>query len=554
VTLLAGSQVLIRQSPGAIRAVGSGDGAVGGIVDIEAGTSAQILGNMALQGGVSSFGAGSGDGGVVSIQTDNGDLILAANITASGASPDGPGGEVDLAAHGAINIQSGTINASCPFSQGPGGLVTMQADLSLTSSGSVDASGGSEGGEVDIDAGSFILLNGTINASGDAPGSPGGIVSAEAGEAGNGTFTVNSTVDVTGGPCAQGSPCTNKGGHVDLTGCNLVVAASGNVKAGAPAGGENDLTAREQLTINGKVNAAKTVGSGTDGKNVFVFPTRKPVIGANGATPAAQLVGRDTCTSANQPNCLMPCPTCGNHIVEYPETCDDGNTNSCDGCSTICQSENCEDGLVCTIDTCDPQLGCSRVPAPTPCIEPPTPTRTITPTATITPTNTPIPTPTKTRTITATWTSTPTRTPTATSSATATRSGTPTPTASRTPTATRTVTPTATVSPTRTLTPTGSQPPTATPTKTPSVSPTPSATRTPTRSPTATATPTPIEGIPGDANCDGQITAADFTLIVTLVGQTPDPLCPLADANQDGVIDAADLELATLFEFIVFGQ
>jgi hypothetical protein len=75
-------------------------------------------------------------------------------------------------------------------------------------------------------------------------------------------------------------------------------------------------------------------------------------------------------------------------------------------------------------------------------------------------------------------------------------------------------------------------------------------------SPTASATPTPtsIEGIPGDANCDGQITAADFTLIVMMVGGTPDPLCPLADANGDGVIDAADLELATAFEFIVFGQ
>ncbi len=224
VTLTSGNQVLIRQSPGAIRAVGSGDGAVGGFVVVTAGTSAQILGNIALQGGVSAAGVGSGDGGTADIEASNGDLTVAANITASGASPDGPGGEVDLTAHGAIIIQSGTIDASCPFSQGPGGLVAMLADLSLTSSGSVTVDGGSGGGEVDLDAGSFITLNGTIKASGNAPGSTGGTVSAEAGESGNGTFTVNNTIDVTGGPCAQGSPC-GKGGTLGLIGCNVTIAA-----------------------------------------------------------------------------------------------------------------------------------------------------------------------------------------------------------------------------------------------------------------------------------------------------------------------------------------
>ena len=606
VTLTAGGQLSVQQ----IDAHGAGDAGAGGIVTLTAATAAQILGNELLQGGTSSTGAGGGDGGTFSVESDYGDLVIAANISAFGASPDGGGGEIDLTAHGAINIQSGTLDASCAGALGTGGLVDMAADLSFTSNGTIDASGGAGGGEIDLDAGGAITLNGStqrIDASGRAAGSAGGSVTFEAGEGGAGTFTINNIIDVTGGACVDPLTC-GTGGRTDLTGCNLTVAATGNIKAGAPTGGENDLTAREQLTINGKVNAAKTVGSGTDGRNVLLYPTRKAPSGAT--TPAAQLFGLATCTAASPGgNCLLPCPTCGNGRIEYPETCDDGNTASCDGCSPFCQLENCNDGLVCTIDSCDGRLGCRQVPAPTPCIEPPTPTRTVTPTATITPTPTntrtvtatPTDSPTRTATSTATQTlaPTPTRTPTATSTATLSRtststpSETPTATPTGTPTATRTVTPTATVSPTRTVTPTGSQPPTptatptpsntvtVTPTRTPTASPTasstltasptttptptvsPTATPTPTRvstaTPTLTSTPTPtptptgIEGIPGDADCDGRLTAADVTAIVKQLGQAPDPSCPLADFNQDGVVDATDLANTIRFAFILFG-
>ena len=613
VTLAAGGQVNVQQ----IDAHGAGDGGFGGLVTITAGTAAQILGNQLLQGGTSSTGAGGGDGGTFSVESDYGDVQIAANITAFGASPDGGGGEIDLTAHGAINIQSGTLDASCAGAQGPGGLVDMAADLSFTSGGTINASGGvspdGSVGEIDLDAGGAITLNGStqrIDASGHGTGSVGGSVNFTAGGKGAGTFTINNTIDVTG---------AGMGGRTNLTGCDLIVAATGIVKAGAPTAGENDLTAREQLTINGKVNAAK-VGPGTDGRNVLTYPTRKPpVVALNAATPAAQLMGLSTCTPANPSgNCLLPCPTCGNGRVEYPETCDDSNTVSCDGCSSGCQLENCNDGLLCTIDSCtDPRLGCRHVPAPTPCIEPPTPTPTVTPTATITPTATPTPTATNTRTATPTRTSsptrtptstatptltpTPTRTPTATPSATPTRtstptpSGTPTATPTATLTATRTITPTATVSPTRTVTPTGSQAPTSTATSTPSntvtvtatrtatvtrtpaaqptasstltasptTTPTPSvsptATQTPTRVPTATPTPTATDtatpvpvGIPGDGNCDGRLTAADFTAIVMMRGPAPGQSCPLADFNQDGVVDATDLTNAIRFLFVVF--
>jgi len=61
-----------------------------------------------------------------------------------------------------------------------------------------------------------------------------------------------------------------------------------------------------------------------------------------------------------------------------------------------------------------------------------------------------------------------------------------------------------------------------------------------------------VEGLPGDADCDGRLTAADITRIVMMLGQAPDPACTLADFNEDGVIDQTDLDAAILFEFIVF--
>ncbi|MCB9359594.1 DUF4215 domain-containing protein [Candidatus Woesearchaeota archaeon] len=71
---------------------------------------------------------------------------------------------------------------------------------------------------------------------------------------------------------------------------------------------------------------------------------------------------------------------CGNSIIELPETCDDGNTNSSDGCNSICQTEqgwgcngqpsicveDCGDGLIVGDEECDDSNnddddGCSSI-------------------------------------------------------------------------------------------------------------------------------------------------------------------------------------------------
>jgi hypothetical protein len=73
-------------------------------------------------------------------------------------------------------------------------------------------------------------------------------------------------------------------------------------------------------------------------------------------------------------------------------------------------------------------------------------------------------------------------------------------------------------------------------------------TGTSTPSPTPTATP----GLPTDANCDSRLSAADLTAIVSMLGHPPNPACPFADFNQDGIVDEQDLQTAIVLEFIAF--
>ncbi len=620
VSLTAGGQVVVRR----IRANGTGDAGAGGDVTITAGTGAQILDAILVRGAAGSVDFGGGFGGSVSIDTQYGDLLIAKDIDASGATPDGEGGDIDLFAHGALTIQSGaTVSVRSDGLEGSGGLIGLVADLSLSSAGTLDASGGGGGGDIGLDSRGSMTLTGVVDASGRTFGGTGGSVTIAACTGGVGTLSVGNIIDASGGGCSQTAGC-GVGGLTDLNGCAVTVTANGNIKAGGPTGGENAITAREQLIINGKLNAVKTTGTGIDGQNVLQYPSRKtPVIASNAVLPAPTQVARSTCTLPNQPPlCLVPCPVCGNGIVEFPETCDasSGATVSCDGCSPFCQVENCNDSRVCTIDSCNPQLGCRNVPASTPCTEPPTPTPTVTPTPTQTRTVTPTPTPSNTRTetptrtftptptptftptdtrtptstrtppptftasatrtptrtpsetptATATATRTPTRTPTSTATPSTTRTSTPAPTESASPTQTpvasppsgtpATITPTATAPPTATVIRTATLPPTTSPTPTPSNTPSAMATRTatrtptpiPTPTPTPTATPTEVNGVPGDGNCDGGVTAADVTALVVRMGQSPDGSCPVADFNQDGVIDTLDLDATILFEFLVF--
>ncbi len=436
----------------------SGQYGDGGQITVTAGTSAQVLGLLQANG------SGGGDGGTISLEAVYGTLSIAQDIQANG-DIDGNGGEIDLTADaGATTIQNAVgLHVYALGSQGSGGVLNCSSQLAFTNNGLLDATGGGSGGDISVDVTSDVTIGGGpaggFDASASEPESLGGEIDVTAGDGGFGTMLVTSIVDVSGGGCDTNA--CGQAGDTDLEGCNLTVTSSGKLLANAPVGGTNTLTAHEQLTVQGVVDAASNnVSLGSDGSNTTEHPSRKAPSISGTIVPAAADTAFDTCTSSSPTSCLFPCPVCGDGIIEFPETCEfcgNGTTTetscanppatpvtptNCNGCSNFCQIESCDDLNPCTLDTCDPTLGCLNTVI-SPC--PPTPT----PTPSITPTNT------ATGTFTATATATPTRTP----------SKTPTNTLSPSPT----ITPTRTVTTTPTTTPVG---PTATPTITPTMSPT----------------------------------------------------------------------------------
>ncbi len=456
-----------------VNAQGTGDGGFGGCVDVQAGTSTQVLDHVDTSGNPSSTGSSAGSGGVVCLNAQFGDLTVANTVLAEGAAPDGGGGEIDVAAQGSITVQPhATMSARSNGGRGCGGLLCMTPNLDFNSAGFLDASGGGGGGEIDICAGTDITLSGGLDVSGRNTGGAGGQANVEAGGNGPGNLLVQSALDASGGACDTTNGC-GAGGCASLTACNLTVAATGSILAGGPQGGDTDLIAREQLTILGKVNAAKTTSTGADGLNTLEFPQRKTPDVQGSVAPTAMLTPWNTCAADSLENCLMPCPTCGDGVVEFPETCDN-NPGGCDGCSNVCQTETCDDGNACTTDSCDPRLGCRNVPSTLPC----------TPLPTIPPSPSP----------------------------------TPTLTVALTATATGVVTPA--LPATATWAPTGTE------------TPTPESNSTPTRDPTPT--------VPGDANCDDAVTAADFSELVELIVSRRTSGCG-ADADQDGVVDSREI-------------
>ena len=360
--IIAGGAVTLRQT---VDAGANGDAGFGGTVDLT-GSRVDLLGDIELDGSGSSIGSGGGDGGSLSVDAEFGDITVARNVLCVGAGPDGSGGSIDFIARGSVVIQStGFMTVRTDGSEGDGGAIDIEAGVNFSNAAILEASGGTGGGTVDIVTGRDMTLNARLDIAGLNPGSFGGDVFLFAGSLGSGNVTINDRIDVRGGGCSLGLGC-GLGGSSDITGCNVTVGTTGNVTARGATGGTNELTARVLLTIRGPVEATRTDVTGVDGSNTFRHPTLIPAVVTGAVTPPAQDLPQTICTSNGQPSCLNPCPTCGNGVVEFPETCDNniGTPASCDGCSTYCQVENCNDSTPCTNDSCDPGLGCRHQPVP----------------------------------------------------------------------------------------------------------------------------------------------------------------------------------------------
>jgi hypothetical protein len=550
VSLAAGGKITIA----GIAASGTGDAGSGGCIDLLAGTGAEIKGDVVANGHTGTFMTG-GCGGLLCLDGGLGDLSVnnGALVAADGASPDGGGGQVGLTARGSIIIRSG-VSARGPTGETCGGDTCIEAgyDVTTTGNGVIDVSGGDSGGELEILAARDMTINGNINASGVSPGSLAGDVTMQAGLLGRGSLTVAASVDArSNAQCSDENGC-GLGGFIDALGCNVTISPSGALLSSGPDAGVNTVIASELMTLRGTLNSARTVPTGAFGVNRFVHRIGQPPIQQGTISPAPVIVPVTVCptTGATDPPCLTPCPVCGDGKVDFPETCDKGAMppQSCSGCSIYCQTETCDDGRICTGDSCNPSFGCVYKPTPG-CHEP-------TATATTTP-----PTPTVTRTANASATASATRTPTASSVDLHRRrrrrarppASTSTPTASLTATRTLAATATATVPATSTITATAVATSSATSTASAIVTATPAATDTATATATATATesstpePTLTAGpsCAGDCDGSGKVGVNELVLGVNIaLGRSLIDACRAFDRNNSNTITINELVTA----------
>jgi hypothetical protein len=473
-----GSQTVAVQR---IDALGIGDAGEGGCIDIEGDGDVNLVELVRADGTRGEDGFG-GCGGFVCVNAAYGELSIeaTAQLTANGGLFDGGGGEVELLSRGTMRI-NGSVQARGPQGESCGGglCVFADADLIVGPEGTIDFSGGDSGGDADLQAGTDMTINGTVDLRGRNTGGFGGFVVIGAGAFGTGQLRIAGTINVGGGGCGPFIGC-GVAGVIELSGCDVTVSGSANVVANAPSGGQIIFTARRQMAALGTVDATRTLESEEQGATFVTHPTGRPPA-VIPLMPPPSLFPMDECTTAGQRQCLTPCPACGDNVIAFPETCDP--PGCAEGCSIVCETQNCDDGLFCTIDECELTLGCRNLPVSDTCMEP-----------TPTPTGTP-----------------PTPTPT------------PTPTATPTVTATSTVTATAT--------------PSMTPTQTPT--PTASHTLTPTSTPSATRRPP----CTGDCN-DDQVVSVDELVAAVRMALSGSDDCTAVDANQDGTVTVDELVAA----------
>lgn len=369
--LYAGIDVTAR----GLRGNGAGETGRGGQVFIIAQREVKILDEIVLMGSADDLFAG-GDGGYVGMSAHGGNVFIFANVIAEGAGLFGQGGELAITTAGDLFLLGDTqISVSTSSSENGGGAISINAGLGASIGGELHADGGFAGGSIDLSTRSAVDIVGIVSAKGIAAAGAGGEVNLQVGT----SLVIHNEIDVGGGGCGD-SGC-GQGGHIEIDACDIQVAATGHLLArAAELGGDIALTARNQAVILGDITSTATAPSGSNGSNTIRFQLGNSPLIFGSISPTASQQGLPSCTAAAPTNCLIPCPTCGNSVVEYPETCDGGDQLDCDGCSQFCQVENCGSGFTCS---CHSRLGCGELIACHPA-----------PTDTPTPTNTPSPTPT----------------------------------------------------------------------------------------------------------------------------------------------------------------
>ena len=293
----------------------------GGAIQVSALTSVALT---AVSKGLHADGS-AGAGSVMLCASDN--VTLGAPITATTASSDSIPGSVLVTTNESI-----ALNAPFDVSSGgntPGGCVDVEAgqDTTLAQGILLDADGGTSMG-----VGGFVTLLAGVP---DLPGN----------------LTLNGMVHARGSGGPPGAAFISLGGCTVQLGASAVLDSTGDIDA------SNEIVARTSLAVSPTAQVKTTNAAGS--ANSITLPVGAAAPPAAPFTPPPVVQTQPACKSVTDVNCLTPCPTCGDHVVQFPETCDNGAANGpCAPCSGDCRTFTCDDGDPCTVDTCDPIAGC----------------------------------------------------------------------------------------------------------------------------------------------------------------------------------------------------
>ena len=373
-----GGEVEITTNHGAVELRGTVDGgspgaeSSGGSVTVDAALDAVISGSLTAVGG-------DGGGGEINVSSAGANVQVARNATLDvDAASGGTGGAICLdsglgdAGPRAIVVE-GTLSAVGGANAGAGGTIELDggdavrvaATAALRAGGAL---GGGRGGTIIVDVvGGPALIDGPLGAAGGSPTGAGGIISIDAsqrivvtaaadargfGSGGEIGLASTGAVDVRGNLLAGSTTATGgtieilsqgevmiaasliadgvaiPGARIDIEGCTITLC--GLDSPACPSGGKgilsslgpegrNRTTGREATVILGTMRADANTGH-----NQLLYdgdPDREPFVLGTVAPPQEIVSSPD----------VQRCPACGNHIIDPPETCDDGNELDGDG-------------------------------------------------------------------------------------------------------------------------------------------------------------------------------------------------------------------------------
>ncbi|MGH7788127.1 MAG: hypothetical protein ACRERC_14740 [Candidatus Binatia bacterium] len=303
----------------------STSGGLGGTICLESGSGTVGSRSVVVEGSVLADGGSSGGGGG-SIELAGGDAVRVAEtamVRANGGPASGQGGSLTVVVNEGPALLDGPLMATGGSPAGPGGIVAVDAQGRISANATITARGFGRGGNIGLSSSGAVEVRSGLLVNSTTAG--GGLVE----------IVSQGTVQLAGTVLADG--VAEPGGRIQVTGCEVTLcglespACSGTdtgVLSSLGPAGVNRVVGRDASNILGIMRANVATG-----RNELVYdgdPERAPFFGLGSLTPPATVIV--------DPN-VLPCPACGNRVIDPPETCDDGNEIDGDGCSATCQRE-----------------------------------------------------------------------------------------------------------------------------------------------------------------------------------------------------------------------